>query len=87
MLNLSRLQDKKIYLASAKHSEIDIKSEGKVLNLRLLRNRKIFVTSERSNVSQSPYPFVVVNVKHEFCRPANFLQVSISCQSLDFKQR
>ena len=29
-------------------SEIDIESEGKVLNLRRLRNRKIFVTSERS---------------------------------------
>ena len=49
MLNLRRLQDKKIKLASAKHSEIDIESEGKVLNLRRLRNRKIFVTSERSS--------------------------------------
>ena len=46
MLNLRRLQDKKI---SAKHSEIDIESEGKELNLRWLRNRKIFVTSERSS--------------------------------------
>ena len=35
-------------MASAKHSEIDIESEGKVLNLRWLQNRKIFVTSERS---------------------------------------
>ena len=32
-----------------KNSEIDIESEGKVLNLRRLRNRKIFVTSERSS--------------------------------------
>ena len=36
-------------MASAKHSEIDIESEGKVLNLRRLQNRKIFVTSERSS--------------------------------------
>ena len=42
MLNLRRLQDKKI-------SKIDIESEGKVLNLRRQRNRKIFVTSERSS--------------------------------------
>ena len=49
MLNLRQLQDKKIKLASAKHSEIDIESEGKVLNPRRLRNRKIFVTSERSS--------------------------------------
>ena len=41
MLNLRRLQDNKIFLASAKHSERDIESEGKVLNLRQLRNRKI----------------------------------------------
>ena len=50
MLNLRRLQDKKI-LASAKHSEIDTESEGKVLNLRQLQNRKIFVTSERSSAT------------------------------------
>ena len=54
MLNLRRLQDKKIKLASAKHSEIDIESEGKVLNLRRLRNMKIFVTSERSSDLPAP---------------------------------
>ena len=36
-------------MASAKHSKIDIESEGTVLNLRRLQNRKIFVTSERSS--------------------------------------
>ena len=46
MLNFRWLQDKKIELASAKHSKIDIESEVKVLNLRWLQNRK---TSERSS--------------------------------------
>ena len=32
MLNLRQLQDKKILLSSAKQCEIDIESEGKVLN-------------------------------------------------------
>jgi len=36
-------------LASAIQREKDIESEGKVLNLRWLQNRKIFVTSERSS--------------------------------------
>ena len=56
MLNLRQLQDKKIELASAKHSEMDIESEGKVLNLRRLQNRKIFVTSERSSGKSVPAP-------------------------------
>ena len=67
MLNLRRLQDKKIWLASAKHSEIDIKSEGKVLNLRRLQNKKIFVTSERNsvqrNLHKSPDTTVVEETK------------------------
>ena len=53
MLNLRRLQDKKIKLASAKHSKIDIESRGKVLNLRRLRNRKIF---ERSSAPSQNMP-------------------------------
>ena len=48
LLDLRRLQDRKIYLASVKHSKIKSESEGDQLNLRRLRNRKIFVTSERS---------------------------------------
>ena len=60
MLNLRRLQDKKIELASAKHSEIDIESEGNVLNLRRLRNRKIFVTSEMSSGENVSWRVLVV---------------------------
>ena len=56
MLNLRPLQDKKI---SAKHSEIDIESEGKVLNLRWLRNRKIFGSLLEMN-SEAPLHHVDV---------------------------
>ena len=40
-------------MASAKRSKIDIENEGKVLNLRWLRNRKSFVTSERSSAEEN----------------------------------
>ena len=71
MLNLRRLQDKKIKKASAKHSEIDTESEGKVLNLRRLRNRKIFMISERSSANTT-YTFLPLQ------GPAWF--VSLFCQ-------
>ena len=54
-------------MASAKHSEIDIESEGKVLNLRWLRNRKIFVTSERSSDNLNLKLLLIERCNGNFC--------------------
>ena len=52
-------------MALVKHSEIESESEGDQLNLKQLRNRKIFVTSESH--SGGLLIFIFINFQLSFC--------------------